>query len=49
MKDLLNRKISIKQAILFALLLSFLLNWSDVKKGFVDGWNSVEYDQKNKI
>ena len=42
------KEIKTKTIILIALLYSFLTNLSDVKKGFIDGWNSVKIEQQIK-
>jgi len=47
MKNFLNKKISVKMAIVIALLFSFLTHWEDLKDGFIEGWSSSK-NESNK-
>lgn len=43
------KEIKNKTIILIALLYSFFTNLSDVKKGFIGGWNSIKIEQQKSF
>lgn len=43
----LNWKRVLLIVIIAALLYGFITNWSDIKKGFIDGWNDSQSSQSN--
>lgn len=43
----LNWKRALILIITTAILYGFITNWSDIKKGFKDGWNDSQSSQSN--